>query len=164
MESVVRNFCEAPENRLNVLAELITILRPADASDNVTANKNLSNLIEILKNDSQLKKAFSSELATFISHLNTRQILTENGILPPTAFQKELKNRIGRRILPPLLEKDSLEYVFDKLFTLRSDGQWLSNLDESLLHNLVELIWSNADSKIFNSLLHWKLLPTVFVT
>ena len=44
MESVVRNFCEAPENRLNVLAELITILRPADASDNVTANKNLSNL------------------------------------------------------------------------------------------------------------------------
>ncbi len=152
MESVVRNFCEAPENRLNVLAELITILRPADASDNVTANKNLSNLIEILKNDSQLKKAFSSELATFISHLNTRQILTENGILPPTAFQKELKNRIGRRILPPLLEKDSLEYVFDKLFTLRRDGQWLSNLDESLLHNLVELIWSNADSKTEESL------------
>ena len=152
MESVLRNFCEAPENRLNVLAELITILRPADASDASAANKNLTVLIAALENNTELKNEFSSEFANFISYLNTRQILTENGILPPTAFNKELKNRIGRRILPPLLEKDSLEYVFDKLFTQRSDGQWLSNLSDSLLHNLLELLWGNANSETEESL------------
>jgi site-specific recombinase len=147
LESLLQNFCEAPENRLNVLAELITLLRPAEASDALAANKNLLGLINVLDKNSQLKNDFSRELSGFISNLNTRQILTENGILPPTAFQKELKNRIGRRILPPLLEKNSLEYVFDKLFNLRSDGNWLSVLDKHLLHQVVDLLWSNANSE-----------------
>lgn len=152
MESLLKTFCEAPENRLNVLVELITILRPADASDNKKANKNLLELITLLKQDSELKNEFSAQLANFICQLNTRQLLTENGILPPTAFQKEFRNRIGRRILPPLLEKESLEYVFDKLFTQRSDGLWLNGLDQNLLHDLVELLWSNAGPETEESL------------
>ena len=106
MESLLRKFCVEPDNRLKVLAEIVMVLRPADSSDILNANKNISGLIDILETDTELKDAFSAELARFISQLNTRRILTENGILPPTAFQKELKNRIGRRILPPLLEKE----------------------------------------------------------
>lgn len=152
MESLLKAFCEAPENRLNVLVELVSILRPADPSDNEKANKNLLELITLLSQNTGLKNEFSGQLANFISQLNTCQILTENGILPPTAFQKEFKNRIGRRILPQLLEKESLEYVFDKLFTQRSDGIWLNGLDQNLLHDLVELLWSNAGPETEESL------------
>jgi len=74
-------------------------------------------------------------------------MLTENGILPATAFQKEIKNRIGRRLLPPLLENDSLEFVFDIIFTEKGDGIWLQNLDQELLNQLIELIWDTTDHK-----------------
>ncbi|MFM9943951.1 MAG: site-specific recombinase [Bacteroidia bacterium] len=145
MKPLLKNFCEQPENRITQLTEIIAVLRPDNSSDREKANNNLEQLISILEEDIELKNEFSRELANFIGNLNTRQILTENGILPPSAFQKELKNRIGRRILPPLLEKQSMEYVFDKLFTQRNDGQWLQGIDESLFYKLIELFWSNAN-------------------
>ncbi len=144
MEALLKNFCSEEVSKLSTLTEIIAYLRPSNSSDSIIANKNINQFISILERNSALKDDFSIKLSIYIGTLNSRSLFTENGILPPTAFKKELKNRIGRRILPPLLEKESLDYVFDKLFTEKSDGQWLSNLESSLVHRLIELLWSNA--------------------
>jgi site-specific recombinase len=152
LKTLLTKFCLDDADKLNVLAELVAYLRPTESSDAAMSNINLEKLIDILEMDHALQTQFSSHLVGFFSGLNIRNLLTENGILPPTAFQKEFKNRIGRRILPPLLAKDSLEYVFDKLFTQKSDGIWLSNLDSARLQRLIQLFWSNANNDIVESI------------
>jgi len=144
LELLVKQFCSEPQNALSNLAQIITYIRPYETDDSQSANKKLQNLVDILKLDEALCRLFSETLANFIGKLNIRNILTENGILPATGFSKEVKNRIGRRILPPLLEENSLEYVFDKLFTERDDGDWLSGIEEKLFGEAIELLWSNA--------------------
>jgi site-specific recombinase len=147
LELLVKQFCSEPQNALSNLAQIITEIRPYETDDSLGANQRLQDFVDTLKSDKAQCQLFSKTLADFIGQLNIRNILTENGILPATGFSKEVKNRIGRRILPPLLEENSLEYVFDKLFTERDDGDWLSGIDEHLFGEAIELIWSNASAE-----------------
>jgi site-specific recombinase len=145
--TLLQKFCDENGHEAANLAALVASLRPNDVDELEVSSQKFRDLIFILESESSLCSRFSLGFTAFVGQLNARTLLTDGGILPATGFQKELRNRIGRRILPPLVHEHTLEGLLDRLFTNKSDGEWLSKIEPKLLQRLVELFCSNVSER-----------------
>lgn len=127
---------ELPEP--SALKRLIDDLRP-NSNDADVANAKLDELIALLK----ANETYRTGLATFILQLiqQYRQIslYTDTGIASDDTFFASMNKLAIHRLLPLLPEEGSIVELVAYLFDKHDDDEWLENIDNDKLTELIAL-------------------------
>lgn len=127
---------ELPEP--SALKRLIDDLRPS-SNDADVANAKLDELIALLK----ANETYRTGLATFILQLiqQYRQIslYTDTGIASDDTFFASINKLAIHRLLPLLPEEGSIVELVAYLFDKHDDDEWLENIDNDKLTELIAL-------------------------
>lgn len=127
------------------LKRLIDFLR-VNNGDEKLANKKITNLIEILKQNPE----YSTGLAVFILKLTDSYqritLYTNTGIVSDDSFSHSINRLIGHRFLPLLPEEDSVVELANYLFDSATDEEWLSLISAKNWDDLVELLKVGQDN------------------
>lgn len=135
---------ELPEP--SALKRLINDLRPS-SNDAEATNTKLDELIALLKTN----ETYRTGLATFILQLiqQYRQIslYTDTGIASDDTFFASMNKLAIHRLLPLLPEEGSIVELVAYLFDKHDDDEWLENIDNDKLTELIALTSADhADS------------------
>lgn len=114
---------------VQLFTRLIAALRP---SHKHTAIQNFEQLIAWLKSDKQLEESMQHMFVYLFNTRDSQSIFTTVGILGSGTFFSELFKQIRHRIIPPLPEKRSLNYLLQNAFNKRNDYKWVRALPDNL--------------------------------
>jgi site-specific recombinase len=117
-------------NRYSALfTELVSLLRPGRKGN---AIQNMRELLEALTTDKQLEAGLQQMFVYLFNTRDSQSIFVNAGILGSGTFFSELFRQIRHRILPPLPEKRSMNYLLEKAFHRKDDYKWVKEIpDES---------------------------------
>ena len=132
------NLWEYKADDVDLLVELLALIRPKDFE---RVNKiDLSALLRLLHES----EGYSSGLALYLKGILKKKkfskILTDAGILADADFFYEVKKRLFAKLIPDQSPKDTLEYVLNQVFFLKTDPVWISKIPESQLEELYDLL------------------------
>jgi len=83
-------------------------------------------------------------IATSKKYVN---LLADSGISSNNGFISELINKIGKKILPEIIEEEELSKDINTLFSKKNDYQWLSDIPEDRLSEIFLRIKWPADKR-----------------
>lgn len=132
------NLWEYKADEVDLLAELVSLLRPyhPDALPPV----DLSALLEILQGSERYRMGLSLYIKGLLKQKKFSKILTDAGILTDSDFLFEVKKRVFSKLIPDQPPKDSLEYILNQVFYLKTDPVWIKKIPceklEELYHAL----------------------------
>lgn len=117
-------------NRYSVLfIELIAALRP-DKKDSATAHMQV--LLAALEQDKSLESALQQMFVYLFNTRDSQGIFTNVGILSGGTFFSEMFRQLRHRILPPLPEKHSMNYLLERAFYRKDDYKWVCAIPDAL--------------------------------
>lgn len=132
------NLWEYKADDVDLLVELVGLIRPKYPEALPPAD--LSALLEILSNNAHYRKSLSLYVKGIVKHKKFSKILTDAGILTDSDFLFEVKKRILAKLIPDQPPKDSLEYVLNQVFYLKTDPVWINKIPEDKLEALYEAL------------------------
>lgn len=117
-------------NRYSTLfIELIAILRPGK---NQEPEENMRELLLALQQDKQFESGLQNMFVYLFNTRDSQSIFTNVGILSAGTFFSELFRQIRHRILPPMPEKRSMNYLLERAFYKKDDYKWVSDIPDAL--------------------------------
>ncbi|WP_118974134.1 hypothetical protein [Taibaiella koreensis] len=115
-------------NRYNTLfIELIATLRPGRHRP---AAEGLESLLALLDQDKQLTLALQQMFVYLFNTRDSQSIFTNVGILSSGTFFSALFRQLRHRILPPLPEKRSMNYLLERAFYRKTDYKWVREIPD----------------------------------
>jgi site-specific recombinase len=110
-------------NRYSALfIELIAWLRPRRKEH--VAEK-MSMLLDRLESDRSFADAIRRLFVYLFNTRDSQSLFTSVGVLSSSSFFSELARQFNHRIIPPLPEKRSMNYLFERAFHKRDDYKWV---------------------------------------
>ena len=101
MEQTLIRMMDAKSDPVTSLKELIDALRPAKASDTVTAVNNARALCYLLEQHADYRAALRKQLFALLGTTRQVQLYTDTGILSNESFFTAIQRRVGSKLLPP---------------------------------------------------------------
>jgi site-specific recombinase len=117
-------------NRYSTLfIELIAALRPGKKQH---PGDNIRRLLDILKQDKQLETSLQKLFVYLFNTRDSQSLFTNVGILSGGTFFSEMFRQLRHRILPPLPEKRSMNYLLERAFHKKDDYLWVSAIEDEV--------------------------------
>ncbi len=132
------NLWEYKADEVDLLAELADIFRPKDARRATLID--LEGLLQLLRDNEQYRNGLSLYLREILKHKKFSRILTDAGILADAVFFSEVKKRLFAKLIPDQPQKDTLEYVLNQVFYLKTDPLWISKIPLGQLEEFFDLL------------------------
>ncbi|OTG66753.1 recombinase [Acinetobacter silvestris] len=124
----------------NILIELVKRIRPEDINNSDESNKKFKSLIQALLISPNAASNFQGYLLKLINHYKQANLYADSGILSLDGFWNQLGQRLGAHFLPLLKDESDLGYLVAKVFCLKTDIEWLDQIDENLWIQLFQLL------------------------
>lgn len=109
--------------------ELIAALRPDKQG---SATEHMLALIQLLENDQQLRAGLQQMFVYIFNTRDSQSIFTHVGLLSAGTFFSEMFQQLRHKVLPPLPEKRSMNYLLEKAFYKQEDHKWVSSIDDDI--------------------------------
>lgn len=129
------NLWEYKADDVDLLAELVEIIRPKYIETVITVD--LGELLRLLE-DEQYRLGLSEYLKRIFKDKKFSQILTDAGILTDADFFYEVKKRLFAKLIPDQPQKNTLEYVLNQVFYIKTDPEWIDKIPYGQLEALFE--------------------------
>lgn len=138
LENIIQTLKSAPDpNRYgNIFIEIVEYIRPYKEKPALY----LKQLIEVIQKDKQFQRGMETMFSYLLNHRNSETIFADIGILKSGTFFSEAWGQIRHKIIPPLSDKHSLQYLIERAFHKNSDHKWVNAISEDLWYDFFELI------------------------
>lgn len=133
-----RNLWEYKADETDLLTELIDIIRPPKR--NLIQVIDIGDLLDILWDNKKYCEGLSGYIKGLLKDKKFSKILTDAGILADSDFFFEVKKRLFAKLIPEQSEKDTLEYVLNQVFYLKTDPEWIKNIPSQQITALYEML------------------------
>lgn len=132
------NLWEYKAEDVELLAELVNIIRPKNLKTILSID--LTELIQLLNENEHYCESLALYLKEILKNKKFSKILTDAGILTDSDFIFEVKKRLFAKLIPDQPEKDTLEYVLNQVFYIKTDPIWINTIPQEQLENLFDLL------------------------
>lgn len=106
-----------------------------------TKSADFTDVINFLRNNTPIAENFKSYIHNIFRDKTFNLSLTEANILSENAFIPELKKRILNKVLPPVVNEQTIWYMIDNVsFTPKKDLEFLQNLPENEIDELFKIL------------------------
>ncbi|MDR3391811.1 MAG: site-specific recombinase [Sulfuriferula sp.] len=131
-----RMACEPTDNDGTLIRRIFFLLRPQRKGDTETAARHLADLLGLIERNHEYAAGLREHLLALLGNKQIGELLMSAGILPTHGFASELSRRIRYKLLPPLIQSDSLRDWLDTTLAT-DDGDWISGADPTLWQRLL---------------------------
>ena len=132
------NLWEYKAEDVELLAELVDIIRPKYPDAIITVD--ICDLIKLLRENENYANGFSKYLKGILKNKKFSKILTDAGILTDADFFYEVKKRLFAKLIPDQPQKDTLEYVLNQVFFVKTDPVWIRKIPYEQIESLFDLV------------------------
>jgi len=132
------NLWEYKADETDLLAELAELFRPRHPE--TAPATNLSELLQLLRDNERYCTGLSLYIKGILKHKKFSKILTDAGILSQADFFYEVRNRLFAKLIPDQPQKDTLEYILNQVFFVKTDPVWIHSIPGAQLEKLFGLL------------------------
>lgn len=137
---------ELTTQAVNLLAELIAVIRPKKSTKYIDAVNALQALCYTLNDHPEYAQFLRDTILKLIMQHRSVSIFVDSGIQPSSGFFSEISRRISHKVLPEALDWRYLKDLFGQLFSHHSDDEWVLAVPDIVWLQLVDnLRFSEAD-------------------
>ena len=129
---------EYKADETDLLADLVAIIRPRGYK--VIPDVDLTELLQLFRDNDRYCMGLSLYLKGILKNKKFSHILTDAGILTDAVFFFEVRKRLFAKLIPDQPQKDTLEYVLNQVFYVRSDPQWIATIPKEQLEQLFDML------------------------
>ena len=122
------------EEPLRPLVELVDALRSERRS------ATLAPFLAMLRADGARATRLGTYVGTVLRGRRVRHSFTDHGIIADTSFWREVRRRLGRKLLPEQPPDDTMAQVLTQVFYQQGDGRWVRALPQEELVDLFRLL------------------------
>lgn len=138
---VVRDwFTELPERPVSAFKQLVAHMRPNDVDDFGSTTAIIQALCYQLDHNPDMRESMRGALRILLTESDAGSLYAESGILPNEGLFTELWQRLSYKLLPPVFDENSLKDNLHVIFPKRMDGEWLANIPDEVLRQLLRAI------------------------
>ena len=119
------------------LVKLFDEIRPKRAKDHFGAIEKIKELIEILKDEPDLKEGLNNYLTEMFMIKDPIHLYMESGIILIAGFISEGFRKIKEHILAPVFPEKDLRTILNSVFYKKSDFKWIKNIPDELFVELI---------------------------
>lgn len=132
------NLWEYKAGDVDLFVELVDIIRPKKLKG--LAEVNIVDLLTLLYENENYSKSLSLYIKGILKNKRFNKILTDAGILSDSDFFYEVKRRLFAKLIPDQSPKDTLEYVLNQVFYLKTDPIWIQKIPFMQLEELYDVL------------------------
>jgi len=99
-----------------------------------------------LANEHNLREAFSKLLSALLNQRDCHTLFTQSGISTGSGFFTQFFRQLKHRVLPPLADKRSLNYLLQKAFYKQNDYRWVKQVPDEVWMRLFDNIAIDVSS------------------
>ncbi len=129
--------------------KLVSYIRPFRLSIDNKSTDMVDHLIVLLREDDAVRNRFSNYISNLIYSKECLDAFCESGILSGTTFLSGLYRRVVHKMVPELYPDNDLRTAVVKIFTSKSDSNWLKSVSVEKWSELFSLIEIGADEKTY---------------
>ncbi len=140
------------------LVRMVEEIRPKKIKNPSTSTEKIKELIEILKDDPDLREGFNNYLKEMFTVKDPIHLYIESGIIPLAGFVSEGFRKLKEHILSPVFPENDIRTTLNSVFYKKSDFKWISNIPNDLWEDLVRSTGilchfprQNSENKHFNN-------------
>ncbi|RZJ55413.1 MAG: recombinase, partial [Flavobacterium sp.] len=100
----------------------------------------IEELLLLLRGNENYRDGLAIYLKQILKNKKFSKILTDAGILTDADFLYEVKKRLFAKLIPDQPEPDTLEYVLNQVFFLKTDPIWIKKIPYSQIEELCALL------------------------
>lgn len=127
----------------------------------IYANDKMEHLLQALRKDKAFLNALQNVFNYLVKHRDFTSLFTEVGLLKSGSFFKEILQAIRHKILPPMPDKRSMEFLLSETFNKHDDYKLINGIESDKWHELFVLI---GDKFTFNkSPLYYQLMDALSI-
>lgn len=131
LDAALRPLATAlPERRVPELITLMRVLRPRRAADAADANLRIRCLTEVLAREPAHRAALKDSLFQLLAEKQWVHLLADSGILTAEGLLPGLWDRMGRKLLPDVVNPTNLRDVLGQLFSRHDDHEWVTAIED----------------------------------
>lgn len=159
LENLILTLKSAPDpNRYSsIFIELIEYLRPYKEPSALY----LKQVIETIQIDKQFQRGLENMFAYLLNHKNSETIFADLGILKSGTLASEAWAQFRHKIIPPLSDKHSLQYLIERAFNKKNDHKWVNEISNELWEDFFKLISGEIIKSHQSALKHLKDALTI---
>jgi site-specific recombinase len=131
-----RMACEPADSDGTLIRRIFFLLRPQRKDNTETAARHLADLLGLIERNHDYAAGLREHLLALLGNKQIGELLMSAGILPTHGFASELSRRIRYKLLPPLIQSNSLRDWLDTTLAT-DDGDWISGADPTLWQRLL---------------------------
>ncbi len=124
------------EPDVEFLVRIVNVFRPNNI--NVVYDIDLLILLNFLEENEEYRKSLSDYLKNLFREKEFDQIISDAGIIKDTDFLYEIRKRLSEKILPYQPSKNSLQFILNQVFYLKTDPQWIERIPENQINILLK--------------------------
>jgi len=132
------NLWEYKADDVDLLAELAELFRPKHPENALPTD--LTELLTLLKDNERYCTGLGLYIKGILKHKKFSKILTDAGILSQADFFYEVRKRLFAKLIPDQPQKDTLEYVLNQVFFVKTDPIWINSIPGRQLEELFVLL------------------------
>jgi len=129
---------EYKADETDLLSDLVAIIRPRGYK--VMPDVDLTELLALLSSNNLYCTGLSLYLRGILKNKKFSHILTDAGILTDSVFFSEVRKRLFSKLIPDQPQKDTLEYVLNQVFYVKTDPQWIEKIPYEQLEQLFDML------------------------
>ncbi len=130
----------APDQALQALGRLLAWLRPARPDQVSVALQRLIELTHLLEASQDLRQGLRNLLLELLASKQPLRLLSDTGIYRHEGFFSGLQRRLTQRLLPEIIDHESLRGVLRELFHRPGDYLWVCGLPDSAWVSLLDVL------------------------
>lgn len=132
------NEADYTSNNLEFLVDLVAYFRP----DKIEKDKPVSirPLLDYLNENAVRRYAMAVYLRNVFQNRKFTSILTDSGIIRDAYFIREIRERLGSKILPEQPEPDTLQFLLNQVFYRQNDFEWIQEIALTEINELIVLL------------------------
>lgn len=144
VEQIVRDVKTNTDNNRygDLFIQVFAFIRPRKEQQ---ANENLKVLLNILEHDAAFRNGLQQMFLFLIDNREIETLFTKVGLLVSSSFTEELTKQIKHRILPPVPEKRSFNYLLEKTFNKKADYVWVNEISNAEWIAFFKLIFVSSE-------------------
>lgn len=124
VEGVLHRMGDAAAEPLQLVQELVAVLRPASSRDADAAAGRWRELLTRLENDAAARRALATTLFSCFAAREQRSFYTETGLLPNTGFFSELRQKLAHKLLPEQIDASRFQDCLHLIFPGQREIAW----------------------------------------
>lgn len=140
LEAVLERWFGADERWRTADEPLRPLVELVEALRNGRRSATLEPFLALLRADGARTMRLGTCVRTLLRGRRVRQSFTDHGIIADTSFWREVRRRLGRKLLPEQPPDDTVAQVLTRVFYQQGDGRWVRSLPQEELVELFGLL------------------------